>query len=111
MEFVNESSDVIKITKYIIDNTFILVKKNKVDSAKIVLINDLIHLEMNNCIYTINNMVLYKKFVEKISYKYKIILPYIPKSNNEDIIKKLINYYYKNCFVTIIIKEKEINIF
>lgn len=111
MENVNEYNDMIKITKFIIDNALVLVKKNKISNVKIVLINDLIHLEMNNCIYTITNMMLYKKFVEKISYKYKIILPYIPKNNNEEIMNKLASYYYKNCFVTIIIKEKEINIF
>lgn len=111
MENVNEYNDMIKITKFIIDNALVLVKKNKISNVKIVLINDLIHLEMNNCIYTITNMMLYKKFVEKISYKYKIILSYIPKNNNEEIMNKLANYYYKKCFVTIIIKEKEINIF
>lgn len=110
MENVNQNNDVIKITKYIIDNVFSLIQKKKITTAKIVLINDLIHLEMNNCIYTITNMMLYKKFVEKISYKYKIILPYIPKNNNKEIIQLLTNKYYKNNFITIIIKNDEINI-
>lgn len=110
MENVNENNDVIKITKYIIDNTYSLIKKKKITSAKIVLINDLIHLEINNCIYTITNMILYKKFVENISYKYKTILPYIPKNSKKEMLQSLANKYYKNNLITIIIKNDEINI-
>lgn len=111
MEKIKEQVDILKISKFVISNVYVLIEKNKTSDVKMVITNDLIHLKINNCIYTIANMMFYKKFIEKISYKYKIILPYIPKTKNDDIMNKIATYYYNTKFVTIILKENSIEIY
>ena len=77
MEKVNEKVDMIKVCDYIIQNLLKLVKKEKIDNIKFVFKNSIIHIDMDNCIYTISNVMMYKRFIDKVSYKYNILLKYI----------------------------------
>lgn len=110
MEKVNEKVDMIKVCDYIIQNILKLVKKEKVENIKLVFKNSIIHVDMDNCIYTISNVMLYKKFIDKVSYKYKILLKYLPKEIDPSIINKLLVYYYKNNYTTLFINKSYIDI-
>ena len=70
--------------------------------------NDIIHIDMDNCIYTISSVMMYKRFIDKISYKYKTILKYLPSITNNKISNELLIKYYKCKQVTLFIKEKGI---
>jgi hypothetical protein len=110
MEKVNEKVDMIKVCDYIIQNLLKLVKKEKIDNIKFVFKNSIIHIDMDNCIYTISNVMMYKRFIDKVSYKYKILLKYLPKEIDDTIIKKLLIYYYKNNYTTLFINKNYIDI-
>lgn len=110
MEKVSEKVDMIKVCDYIIQNILKLVKKEKVDNIKLVFKNNIIHIDMDNCIYTISNVMIYKKFIDKVSYKYKILLKYLPKEIDDSIIKKLLIYYYRNNYTILLINKNYIDI-
>lgn len=110
MERVNERVDIIKVLDLVIYNVMKLYKKEKVNNVKIVFKNDIIHIDMDDCIYTLSNVLMYRKFIDKISYKYKVLLKYFPTYNNEKIINDILMLYYKNNQVTVIINQKNINI-
>ena len=57
------------ILDFIIQNIIKLIKKGKINQAKIVFKNDIIHIDMDNCIYTISNVMMYKRLTDKVSYK------------------------------------------
>lgn len=110
MEKVSEKVDMIKVCDYVIQNILKLVKKEKVDNIKLVFKNNIIHIDMDNCIYTISNVMIYKKFIDKVSYKYKILLKYLPKEIDDSIIKKLLIYYYRNNYTILLINKNYIDI-
>ena len=110
MEKINERVDMIKVCDYIIQNILKLIKKNKIDNVKLVFKNSIIHVDMDNCIYTISNVMMYKKFIDKVSYKYKVLLKYLPKEIDSSIIEKLLVYYYKKNYTTLLINKNYIDI-
>lgn len=108
MEKINERVDMVKVLDFIIQNIIKLNKKEKINESKIVFKNDIIHIDMDNCIYTISSVMMYKRFIDKISYKYKTILKYLPSITNNKISNELLIKYYKCKQVTLFIKEKGI---
>jgi len=110
MEKINERVDIVKVLDFIIENIIKLIKKGKINQAKIVFKNDIIHIDMDNCIYTISNVMMYKRFTDKVSYKYKILLKYLPKINDNLVINNILIKYYKNKEVTVLLNEKKIDI-
>ena len=52
MEKQNERIDSLKIGNYIIQNTIKLIKKDKVSNVKMVIKNEVINIDIDNCIYT-----------------------------------------------------------
>ena len=108
MEKINERVDMVKVLDFIIQNIIKLNKKEKIKESKIVFKNDIIHIDMDNCIYTISSVMMYKRFIDKISYKYKTILKYLPTITNNKISNELLIKYYKCKQVTLFIKEKGI---
>lgn len=110
MEKINEKDESIKLCNYIIENMCRLMKKQKIQKVKMVIKNGLIHIDIDDYIYTISNMVIYKKFIDQLSLKYTLFIRYFPRNNDKDIINKVINNYYKNYSVNIIINDEGINI-
>lgn len=108
MEKINERVDMSKVLDFIIQNIIKLNKKEKIKESKIVFKNDIIHIDMDNCIYTISSVMMYKRFIDKISYKYKTILKYLPSITNNKVSNELLIKYYKCKQVTLFIKEKDI---
>lgn len=108
MEKINERVDMVKVLDFIIQNIIKLNKKEKIKESKIVFKNDIIHIDMDNCIYTISSVMMYKRFIDKISYKYKTILKYLPTITNNKISNELLIKYYKCKQVTLFVKEKGI---
>ena len=107
MERVNERVDIIKVFEYVIQNIMILNRKGKVEKVKVVLKNDLIHIDIDDCIYTLSNVIMYRKFIDKISYKYKVLLKYMPLYDNL-IMKEIALLNYNNNQVTVVIKNKKL---
>ncbi len=110
MEKISEVIDSIKITNYIVNNVMKLIKHKKTHNMKLVIRNNLIHIDIDNCIYTIANMMMYKRFIDKISYKYKIILKYIPRNISDNYYEKMLLKYNQNNKLKIVINENNIDI-
>lgn len=110
MEKINERVDMVKVFDFIVQNIIKLSKKQKIKSSKIVFKNDIIHIDMDNCIYTISNVMMYKRFIDKISYKYKVLLKYLPSLTENKLVNDLLLNYYKNKLVTLLISENNISI-
>ncbi len=111
MEKQNERIDSLKIGNYIIQNTIKLIKKDKVSNVKMVIKNEVINIDIDNCIYTIPNMLVYKKFIDNISYKHKILLRYIPSIENNNFMNTIKYMYYKNKQVVIVLNKEDFDIF
>lgn len=110
MEKIYEKDESIKLCNYIIENMCRLMKKQKIQNVKIVLKNGLIHIDIDDYIYTISNMVIYKKFIDQLSFKYTLFIRYFPRSNDKELMNKIIINYFKNFKVNIIINNEGINI-
>lgn len=111
MEKEIERMDSFKICNYIVQNMIKLIKKNKIENIKMVVRNDVINIDIDNNIYTISNMIIYKKFIDNISLKYKLLLRYIPKVENNNIINTIKYMYYKNKQVVVVLNNQEFDIY
>lgn len=92
----------IKICNYVLENGIKLLKKDKIKRLNVLIINDVISIELDNDYYLITSMISYKRFIDIISNNYKIVLRYIPKSENKNIFESM-NYVYS--------KHNQVNVF
>ncbi len=102
MERVKEN---IKLCDYIIQNAIKLLKKNKIKKINLSFENNIINIEVDDDIYIINSVISYKKFIDNISLEHKVILKYIPKIENNNIIESIDNIYKKYHKVNITLEE------
>ena len=56
-------------------------------------------------------MLVYKKFIDNISYKHKILLRYIPSIENNNFMNTIKYMYYKNKQVVIVLNKEDFDIF